>query len=749
MAFSKLIKRLAAGAIVAAIGLVVVIQGGSGIFGQAPPPLPPLPPAAERIADIDGNKIFDNLEARVGPQADNAPTRVIVLFNQTLDQVDFPGLQGSLGPFDVGSRFRSINGIATTLTKGQIVQAARLGFVKQIELDSINVPHLDTSKHWFGVNAATSTFDVDGNTDDLATYSKDDMVIAVLDTGVNASHVDLDGGKVIGWKDFIFSLGSPYDEGGDCSAHGSHVSSIAAGAGDGDSSLMGVAPGAALIVGKVLGIQQLDPPKPQTGCVGFTSQVNAGIQWVIDNKNTFGINVLNMSLGGSGCSDGTDSQSLLVDAVAAVGIVPVLSAGNDGPGPCTIASPAASADAITVGAMADPTPGAAGGFGCGDAPAGGFYKICFSSVGPTLDGRIKPDVANAGVFINAVDGTTASGYVEFSGTSMASPFTAGTVALMQHARLDATLPLLSPLQTKQILMDTAGDWGPTDGSADSGVNADVDYGAGRVDVFKAVKAAGQFAGTNIALPVHRFISSSLDAPGGTTDVENWTVAITDTTQSIGATLILPDWSGGQPDFDLQLRDPLGTLVFSSGTVGRQETVGIGPPLIAGNYQVRVFGWPGGQGSPASTAGDYFLDISGGTPPVSATIITDGSTPFGFTEAGVTIDTTSASLDDVQTIKVLGGSADLFIKTGAFTDGFNTWSFHGTTPGTNVAVWEFSINETSWTAFPSSNTLVALSTSTLDSNDTLDVYFRLTVPTDSSSTLQHSTSITITAVPATP
>ena len=53
------------------------------------------------------------------------------------------------------------------------------------------------------------TGDGDGNPN---VYSKDDFVAAVIDTGIDASHQDLDGGKVIGWNDFVNGLPNPYDD---------------------------------------------------------------------------------------------------------------------------------------------------------------------------------------------------------------------------------------------------------------------------------------------------------------------------------------------------------------------------------------------------------------------------------------------------------------------------------------------------------------------------------------------------------
>src|SRR5205085_8503218 len=101
----------------------------------------------------------------------------------------------------------------------------------------------------FGTAAARAQFGVDGGGDGRPTsYSTGDVVIAVLDTGIDARHVDLAGGKVIGWDDLVNGRPAPYDD----NYHGTHVASIAAGTGRGDPRYRGVAPGAALVGVKVL-----------------------------------------------------------------------------------------------------------------------------------------------------------------------------------------------------------------------------------------------------------------------------------------------------------------------------------------------------------------------------------------------------------------------------------------------------------------------------------------------------------------
>ena len=290
------------------------------------------------------------------------------------------------------------------------------------------------------------------------------MVWAVIDSGIDDGHVDLDGGKVLGWADFIAAGPTPSDDNG----HGTHVASIIAGEGQGNPSLAGVAPGAALV-----GVKVLDS-SGNGSIAGSIAGVNAGIQWVIDNKAAFGIEGLNINLRIVGCSDGTDSTSQLVNQAVAAGIVSVVAAGNEGPTTCILGSPSAAEDAITVGSMADP----------GHL---GFYLDGFSSRGPTFDSRIKPDIVGAGHLINAARNNTTNLHTQKSGTSMATPFVSGVAALMLDGNAGQT-----PARVKATLEGTAIDWGPA--------GRDIDYGSGRLDAYEAVKSAVSGGGSGPAVP---------------------------------------------------------------------------------------------------------------------------------------------------------------------------------------------------------------------------------------------------------
>tara|TARA_R110002050_G_scaffold286088_1_gene436124 strand:- start:78587 stop:80734 length:2148 start_codon:yes stop_codon:yes gene_type:complete len=128
----------------------------------------------------------------------------------------------------------------------------------------------------------------------------------------------------------------------------------------------------------------------------------------------------------------------------------------------------------------------------------------FSSEGPTVDGRIKPDVSAPGMAVgssissyttesyNAFASTNFMGrtydFAKFSGTSMSSPATTGVVALMLEAN-----PTLSPAQVKAILKSTARQDSKTGVIPDSG---SVEWGFGKVDALAAVKEASRLLSVN-------------------------------------------------------------------------------------------------------------------------------------------------------------------------------------------------------------------------------------------------------------
>ncbi|MDX6398765.1 MAG: serine protease AprX, partial [Gaiellaceae bacterium] len=560
--------------------LALGLAGGVGAAAGAknPEPAPTETVAATVNADLDGDRLFDDLEGRLATLAPDERLSVIVRFGLPVSDLGLAQLKAQLGGFAPTHRFTYLNGFAAELTASQVRLLTLVPGVFAVE-ENLPVHALnDTAQSSFGVAQARSDAGVDGDGDgNVAAYSKADLVAAVIDTGIDAAHQDLDEGKVIAFANCVGGcrLTAPIDDHG----HGTHVAATIAGDGDARPDLLyrGVAPAAALV-----GVKVLDAAGS-----GTSADVAAGIEWVIANKDVYGIEAINLSLGSSGCSNGTDAESTSVNRASAAGIVVVVAAGNAGPGTCTVGSPGAAADALTVGAMAD-------------MGVDGFKQAYFSSRGPTADGRIKPDVSAPGVSITSAAAGTSNGYAVFSGTSMATPFTVGTALLMRDAN-----PALTPQQVKDMIRSTAVDWGRGGDNKTAGSRgADNDYGAGRLDGYAAVEQAkGVEIGTGPAVPEHQLREGSLAATGAFVD---YPLNVTDTRFPIAATLILPSVSAAtasSPDFDLYLFDPLTAQVATALTARRQDEIGF-KPTVTGTYVLRVKSYSG--------TGNYFVDISAGT-----------------------------------------------------------------------------------------------------------------------------------------
>jgi len=249
--------------------------------------------------------------------------------------------------------------------------------------------------------------------------------IAVIDTGV-APHPDF-GSRIVGFHDRINWRTDPYDDRG----HGTHVAGIAAG--DGSASggkYCGAAPEA-----NIIGIKVMD----QNG-KGQLSDIIAGLQWAVENKQTYNIRVINMSLGAKPeVPLKRDPLVAAVEKANEAGILVVAAAGNKGPYPNTIDTPATSPAALTVGATIDYR-----------TPDLGDDKVAwYSGTGPTsFDRLVKPDVIAPGTYI--VSTWTDGGYKKDTGTSMAAPLVAGAAALLIDARPETT-----PEELRQVLRETS------------------------------------------------------------------------------------------------------------------------------------------------------------------------------------------------------------------------------------------------------------------------------------------------------
>ncbi|MGW0808706.1 S8 family serine peptidase [Nonomuraea sp. NPDC002799] len=327
-----------------------------------------------------------------------------------------------------------------------------------------------------------------------AGYDGKGVKVAVLDTGADATHPDLEGriAESVNFSDAADTV--------DRNGHGTHVAATIAGSGAADASKRkGVAPGASLYVGKVLG---------DTGG-GYLSWIVAGMEWAAAQQ----VDVVSMSLGTEDPSDGQDPLSQALNTLSSQSdVLFVVAAGNEGPDAGTVSSPAAADAALTVGAVSK-----------SDELAG------FSSRGPRLgDDALKPEISAPGVAIVAARAAGTSlgtpvddRYSALNGTSMATPHVAGSAALLAQRHPD-----WSAQQLKAALISTAK---PVAGDLDA-------IGAGRVDAGRAVAQQVYASPATISRP-----TVAADGEAGTSATE--IVNTGDTAVALDLTLDVRDQRG--------------------------------------------------------------------------------------------------------------------------------------------------------------------------------------------------------------
>ncbi len=249
------------------------------------------------------------------------------------------------------------------------------------------------------------------------------------------------------WFDPVTGSLYPFDDHG----HGTHTLGTAVGLGG-----IGVAPGARWIAVKVL----------NGDGYGYDSWIHAGFQWLLapGGDPSLAPDVVNCSWGDPNAFNTTFQAD--IRALRAAGIIPVFAAGNEGPSPGSVASPASLPEAIAVGAS-DP-----------------YDEVAsFSSRGPSPWGEVRPHVVAPGVNVrSSLPGGT---YASWMGTSMAAPHVTGLIALMRSVS-----PTLSVTQTLFLITSTAVPLSTTIPNNDSGW--------GRIDAFAAVATllnAGIIQGT--------------------------------------------------------------------------------------------------------------------------------------------------------------------------------------------------------------------------------------------------------------
>src|SRR5689334_8256298 len=391
------------------------------------------------------------------------------------------GARGTLG-----RQLGALRGQVAVIPDQAIETLAAMPGVRGISLDRRVEGTLERTGATIGAGWVHDALNLDGT----------GVGVAIIDSGVVSWHDDLGSDRVVRFADFVGFQPDAYDDYG----HGTHVAGIIAGNGhDSGGRRRGIAPGATLLVEKVL----------DANGEGYISNVIAAIDYAIANRDALHIRIINLSVAaGVYESYNTDPLTLAAKRAVEAGLVVVSAAGNLGkngrgaPQYGGIGAPGNAPWVITVGASSH----------MGTASRIDDTVAGFSSRGPgAIDFAAKPDVLAPGVGIESLAdsgstlfatkpsarlwGTVATAtepYLALSGTSMASPVVSGTIALMLQAN-----PALTPNLVKAILQYTAETKWRYDGLTQGAgfLNA-----RGAVELAQALGAGTQIAGSQLNDP---------------------------------------------------------------------------------------------------------------------------------------------------------------------------------------------------------------------------------------------------------
>lgn len=408
-----------------------------------------------------------------------------------------------------GRRLGLLRGQVAEIPNAALESLARQARVRAIRLDRPVHGTMERTSSAVGASWVHDNLGVDGG----------GVGVAIIDSGVTSWHDDLGSDRVVHFADFVDYQPLPYDDYG----HGTHVAGIIAGSGyDSNGARRGIAPGANLVVLKVLDGEGF----------GYISNVIAALDYAVEHRTQFNIRVINLSVAaGVYESYKTDPLTLAAKRAVEAGVVVVTAAGNLGRNPQGqtqyggITAPGNAPWVLTVGASSHN----------GTVTRTDDSMASFSSRGPSyIDYAAKPDLVAPGVGIESladpssllfathpnarlwgtVD-TATPPYLSLTGTSMAAPVVAGTVALMFQAN-----PALTPNLVKAILQYTA--------EHKTRYN-DLTQGAGFLNARGAVQVARLFVATG-----------SSTASGTVSDPTPWNKHINWGNHRIGGGVLRPD-----------------------------------------------------------------------------------------------------------------------------------------------------------------------------------------------------------------
>ncbi|NMC12310.1 MAG: S8 family serine peptidase [Chloroflexi bacterium] len=336
--------------------------------------------------------------------------------------------------FTLKRRFQTIPALAGEITAAGLKALEADEAVASIRLDLPITAHDSAALSALQANTVHSAYGITGQ----------GVTVAVLDTGVDIDHPDFSG-RII--AQHCFTDGDCQDYAGDSSltdesgyaddlnGHGTNVAGIIGSNGIAYAETKGFAPAAKLIALRVL---------DRSGS-GWTSDWEAGLEWLYNTRGSTSVDVINMSLGtnvlySGNCDSTWYTAASLISALNSAGVAIFASTGNAGSS-SSISAPACISNVIGVGATSDGNLGARSWFGCSDSSTSLNKITCFTNSNAMMD-MVAP---GAYITSSGMGGGTSTYY----GTSQASPTAAGVAALMLEVN-----SALTPAQIQAAMQAT-------------------------------------------------------------------------------------------------------------------------------------------------------------------------------------------------------------------------------------------------------------------------------------------------------
>lgn len=415
--------------------------------GVAAPGAPSLPGnAAQDAPDVQYSGNGAVIPATLLAQIKASPTaafKVIVQGKQGSNSAEIASDVASAGA-KTRKSFRLIPGVAATISGRDVLKLAKRGRVLSITVDRPvrSTVYQDAEMWRQTTDVANLANTVDPFTGAILGPAPLAPAVAIVDSGVDASKLADFGSRVVASVSFCSLCADPTST-ADEEGHGTMVAGVLAGSG----TYAGVAPNAPIVSVKTANADGQS----------LTSDVIAAADWILANKDKYGIRVANFSMAGaSPTSFRFDPLDQAVERLWLNGVVVVAAAGNFGTGAPVDMSFAPGNDpfVITVGATdqqqtSDPLDDTiapwsaygytADGFSKPDMVAPGRYMIMPVPLGSTIPKTVPDRVVDP-----------AGGYMWMSGTSFSAPIVAGAAA-----QILARHPDWGPDQVKGALMLTS------------------------------------------------------------------------------------------------------------------------------------------------------------------------------------------------------------------------------------------------------------------------------------------------------